>query len=224
MPIFTGTKVSLSNHIFDGHQVILEDCTGKISGCVFENNSTGLNHRVPVKRRSIYAQIDGGAVLVTGASRLTFKKCIFRNNTSVMCGGAVSLQAAPDSRITFEDCTFTSNHADDTGPAIDILTPGQRVTVRNCTFIDNTATGKLSSMPMGQVSIFPGNRVVITRSVFHGNPVDVDIRRGRSPERLSINRLARVADVTRHKNTKWAQHAVLNAIAVALHPGCSPWK
>ncbi len=222
MPVFSGTKLALLHHIFDGRLLVLEDCTGKIEGCTFENGRSNLARRVPVKHKSIYAQIDGGAVLVTGLTKVTFRRCTFRNNSSVMCGGAVSLQADPGSRIVFEDCTFMHNRANDTGPAIDVLTSGQRVIIRGCRFRNNTGTGTFSTISMGQISVFPGNDVVVTRSTFQDNVIDVDIRKSKAPAHLSINRLHHVADVTGLKNKKLGRKVLANSLACLLHPGASP--
>lgn len=214
-------KLKLAHRTFDHEQLVLEGCQGLIESCNFKNGRTTLIGRGPgTKRKSIYTQIDGGAVLVTGRVNLTFRDCTFQHNSSVMCGGAVSLQAEPGSTLTFESCIFEDNRANDTGPAIDILTSDTKVLIDNCTFRRNRSSGRFTSCAIGQVSIFPGSEVAVSNCRFDGNEIDIDYR---GVVQLGVDKSYHVKDVTEERNTRLLHKVIPNLVAYLSHPRHYPW-
>ena len=209
---------------FNARRLVIEACSGYIESSIFANGRTSLTGNGPVtRRRSIYTQLDGGAVLVTGNSQLTFRHCIFRNNSSCMCGCAVSLQCEPGSKITFEDCLFQHNTSDDTGPAIDLLTPGMRVEVKNCTFEHNKTTGALTSKPIGQISVFPGNKLKLMNCRFSDSDFDADYHEAWKKVMIAADRQYKIVDTTGMKNTNQLKKIHADLKALLAHPLHYPW-
>src|SRR5688500_14090795 len=99
MRVITGEQsLRLEGGVFDtptAHQLVLDGCAGFVVGATFANGNTSYHASEPVhvQRKSIFAQIDGGGVLATGPTDLTFENCVFQDNFAMMCGGGVSLQA-----------------------------------------------------------------------------------------------------------------------------------
>ncbi|HSX05215.1 MAG TPA: right-handed parallel beta-helix repeat-containing protein [Candidatus Saccharimonadales bacterium] len=227
-------NLQLENQLFAdtsaAHQLVVDGCRGRIEGCTFTDGNTALHATQPVDcdQRSLFNQIDGGGLLVLGAVELVVSRCRFQANHAMMCGGAVSLQAAPGSRITFENCDFVDNTADDTGPAIDLLTHGLVVALRNCRFTRNGSTGRLTTVPRGQVSVFPGNVLELERCTFEGNKTaDVDYHQTKDrPVTITTDpadaREYRIIDVTGMSNRKLARKIIVMASAWANHPAYFP--
>lgn len=127
----------------------------------------------PDRKVSVFEFLDGGAVLITGASRVIIEDCHFEGNHSIMCGGAISNQSTLP--VTVRNCTFTSNTAGHTGSAIDNLTPEAQLEVSHSTFSANKSnTWHMFGAPHGQISIFPKTRATIVGSTFSNGSIPVD--------------------------------------------------
>ncbi len=184
-------------HTLDGmHQVVhlleLHNCHNcVVRNLTFRNGNTEALSKVKPsdlpKRKvlSIFGLIDGGAVVITGDTNVTFENCDFIANNSVLCGGAVSNQST--GTVTFHNCTFQSNRAGHTGSAIDNLTTGSSVQIEGCKFHNNISnTWYKSNAPHGQVSLFPKTSAMITNCSFRGGSIPFDYYNN-STIRLSHN-------------------------------------
>jgi len=203
------------------HQLVLEGCAGFVIGATFANGDTSrhASESIAVGRKSIFTQIDGGGVLVTGKSNLVFEDCVFRNNISMMCGGGVSLQTQPGSKITFKNCQFLGNNAADTGSAIDLLTPNQIVVVEKSVFEGNSTT-RWADTPRGHISVFPNNRLKLISCDFKDGDVDVDYH-GQCDIEVDTDKY-RIQDVGGQKNLKAISKVLTIARAWRQHPAYLP--
>jgi len=175
-----------NNYIVDGkgkiaHLMIIRDCKNVIiRNTKFVNGTTEILKYIPrnqiqfpENKISIFEFLDGGAVLITGASQVLFEHCHFENNHSVMCGGAISNQSTLP--VTIRNCTFKSNTAGHTGSAIDNLTPEAQLEVSRSTFSANKSnTWHMLGAPHGQISIFPKTSATIIDSTFSKGSFPID--------------------------------------------------
>ncbi len=226
--------VSMTGEVFDGraaHQLVIDGGKGVIKDCVFSGGNTSLHAELPVdgSLRSIYGEIDGGGVLIMGDVDLEFVDCTFENNYSVMCGGAVSVQANPASVVNFSGCIFKNNKAEHTGPAIDILLPGITSAVDNCVFEDNK-TGRYDNGSLGQIAVFPASTLTVTNSKFINSPndVDIDIRNSRCFEaQVEADDGIRVSHVTgRGAGRTLRRYFSMSSGVIGAwlkHPDTKPW-
>lgn len=97
----------------------------------------------------------GGAILLVGASP-TINRCIFRNNTGVIYGGAI--YCVSNSSPTITACTFTGNRG--TGGAI--RCSGGSAAISECVFTGNTGDSG------GAIELWSSNASV-SGSTFTGN-------------------------------------------------------
>lgn len=185
--------IGKNKYVFDGkgeivdgkgeyaHLLTIHDCLDlTIKNITFKNGDTSLTRYlnrkdIPFKKSkiSVFEIIDGGAVVITGKSRVRFENCIFSNNNSIMCGGAVSNQSSQE--VSFYNCAFKNNTAGHTGAAIDNLTQNSNLIVEKCRFINNKSNiwNKIKS-PHGQISIFPDTVAQITNSTFEKGSIPID--------------------------------------------------
>lgn len=178
--IFDGQRHSLIGNNNAVHLVKIDNSNGIIKNLNFIGGNTYLLRSLPrkdikfkKKPTSVFEYIDGGAVVVTGNSAVTFIDCYFTDNQSVMCGGAVSNQST--GLLKFVNCTFKNNRAGHTGAAIDNLVKGSRIVVDNCKFIDNISnTWNKHGFPHGHISLFPFTKATIKNSTFLGGSIPFD--------------------------------------------------
>ncbi len=175
-----------NGHVIDGNQFVvhllkIHNCANVVIRNVrFLNGNTEILKKIPrrklhfqKKNISIFEFLDGGAVLITGASRVIIENCHFENNHSVMCGGAISNQSTLP--VIIKNCTFTANTAGHTGSAIDNLTPDSQLAVTHSTFSANKSnTWHMFGAPHGQISIFPKTRATIVDSIFSKGSIPID--------------------------------------------------
>ncbi len=74
---------------------------------------------------------DGGGATIWGCEDLTFRDCVFKDNSALL-GGAVAID---DSEVHFVGCTFWSNAAELGGAVADITGAAE---FENCTFYGNS--------------------------------------------------------------------------------------
>ena len=184
---------NIDNKIFDGngfkidgnnkavHLAVIYNCKNlTIRNIIFTNGNTEvlkyLNcKQIPFrnKKQSIFEFIDGGAVLITGNSSVTFENCKFIANKALMCGGAVSDQST--GKVVFRNCTFQDNLAGHTGSAIDNLVVNSSILVEHCNFENNISNIWYNhNAPHGQISLFPSTKAIVKISDFRGKTIPID--------------------------------------------------
>ena len=175
-----------NGHFIDGkkqtvHLMKIDNCRDlKVRDVIFRNGNTGIIKNIPrnqisfpQKKTSIFEIIDGGAVVITGRSNVTFENCQFIGNKSIMCGGAISNQGTGIVKI--RNCLFENNIAGHTGAAVDNLTKHANVEVVDSRFIDNISNQWLrTGAPHGQISVFPNTKASIINCSFHKGSVPFD--------------------------------------------------
>ncbi|MCC6409035.1 MAG: right-handed parallel beta-helix repeat-containing protein [Planctomycetes bacterium] len=118
---------------------------GQFIRCTIEDNVTGGG--------------DGGAVRIQGT--LLFSECVFRGNTSVVRGGAVS---ATNCIPTFGDCVFEENEG---GVGGAIWGSNVRLTIERCRFVSNRAQGAGAISATGQWCKLEASEFVDNDSASH---------------------------------------------------------
>ncbi|MEI7579771.1 MAG: right-handed parallel beta-helix repeat-containing protein [bacterium] len=174
------------NTIIDGegqyaHLLNIHNCKNLlVKNFTFRNGDTNIvkylsrkdiTFRLP--KMSVFEVIDGGAVLITGNSTVTFENCHFENNRALMCGGAISNQSS--GKVLLNNCSFVGNIAGHTGSAIDNLTRNSQISIKNCKFIDNQSNSwHKAQAPHGHITVFPNTFAKIAHSTFKGGSLPLD--------------------------------------------------
>lgn len=162
------------------HLMRIHNSSGTISNLTFSGGNTYTlknikrNHIIFRKPKgSIFEIIDGGAVVISGESEVSFINCRFENNKSLMCGGAISNQSTK--KVIFNKCIFKDNSTGHTGAAIDNLIAYANIEVNNCIFEDNLSnTWNNQKGPHGQITVFPKTQATIKNCRFHGGSIPFD--------------------------------------------------
>ncbi len=140
----------------------------------------------PLQRGLFYTR-DGGGMKIFGDSAPTIRRCLFIDNETTLCGGAVSVeqQGFRERGPRFEDCRFENNRCPGTGSAVDILS-GSTAEIVNCLFLNNVANYGMQEIERrfglsynpehgcGALTVFPGSSAVVRRCTFTGNWNGVD--------------------------------------------------
>lgn len=179
--VFEGNDFTIDGGDKTVHLLTIHNCTN----CVIKNvkftkgNTDALRflrrNEIPYRkgRCSVFEVIDGGAVIISGKSSVTFENCHFADNKSIMCGGAVSNQSSE--KVIFSNCLFENNVAGHTGSAIDNLVNGSEIEVLSCEFINNRSNAwHMSGAPHGQISVFPQTTALIKNSRFSSGSIPFD--------------------------------------------------
>lgn len=151
--------------------------------------------------KSIFEILDGSGVLITGNSNVLFENCIFKDNTSIMCGGAISNQSR--GIVKFTSCTFINNKVNHTGSAIDNLVKSADLHVKNCIFENNTSNLVYKNGgPHGQITIFPHSRASIITCNFKGDSIPLDYFENKSHVELRANKQDGKGSIETNKSIK----------------------
>ncbi|HYD35755.1 MAG TPA: hypothetical protein VD999_06835 [Vitreimonas sp.] len=146
------------------HLVFVGDQTKlKLSGIHFTGGNTQdlntlqslTNH--PQQRLNIFRYLDGAAITMGMGSQLSLENCVFSQNSSAICGGAISNLGG---HLHAYNCRFESNTAGDTGAAIDNLAAGSLSIIDNCHFIHNEAN-QLGEGNSGAITAFPDTYLIV---------------------------------------------------------------
>lgn len=147
---------------------VADGITVKIKGVTFTGGNTqnrdsqqSLSHH-PGNRLNIFRYLDGGAISMGAGSRVILEDCIFENNHSAICGGAISNLGG---YLHVLNCGFLYNSCGDTGAAIDNLGKGSLTVIEQSRFIENTANG-LGTGTFGAVTAFPDTYLIVKNSDF----------------------------------------------------------
>jgi hypothetical protein len=180
--VFDGCGRAIDGDKKVAHLMIIQNCGNSlIQNTIFRNGNTAIVSKVekaqfcfPQNKISIFEVIDGGGVIVTGNSNVTFRNCTFVDNYSIMCGGAVSNQST--GLVKFENCIFENNTAGHTGSAVDNLTKKSNLKICNCRFINNVSNEwHKQGFPHGQVTAFANTKLLISNSVFQNGSIPFDV-------------------------------------------------
>lgn len=178
--------IDCKNNVIDGnnitaHLISIHNCKNlTIKNLVLKNGNTEIIKNIPRKlinfkadKISIFEILDGGAVVITGNSDVTFENCKFINNKSIMCGGAISNQSR--GLLALKNCVFENNYAGHTGGAIDNLVTGSNLIVENCKFLNNVSNiWHKASYPHGQISVFPKTKAIVNNCLFEQGSIPID--------------------------------------------------
>lgn len=180
--IYCGEGIS-EKTIIEGFQV--SDADGYVSK---ENAPNEIRlGQGPAPTRGMFYFMDGGALKIFGNSHPTIKNVRFINNSTKLCGGAVSIeqQGFSDKPVQFENCIFKNNRCPGTGAAVDVL-EGSSAVIQNCLFVNNVANYGMDEIAQsfglvynpehgcGALTVFPNSKAEVTQSTFTGNWNGID--------------------------------------------------
>ncbi len=180
--IFCGEGVT-EKTIIEGFRV--SDADGYVSQ---ENDPNEIRlGQGPAPTRGMFYYMDGGALKIYGNSHPTIKNVRFINNSTKLCGGAVSIeqQGFCKKSVHFENCVFKENRCPGTGAAVDVL-EGSSAVIQNCLFVNNIANYGMDEIDAlyglvynakhgcGALTVFPNSKVEVIRSTFTANWNGVD--------------------------------------------------
>jgi hypothetical protein len=165
-----GQNVTFKNIIFSGQNSSIGP-----GGAVLFSNQAGVtinfeNCRFVGNTMTSTTAAAGGA-LVISVSTLTITDCLFKENTAVRDGGAISIGNAAN--VTMTGCTFYKNSTTSTtaaqgGGALYVTGLTAVVTINHCTFFQNNIG--LTNQDYGTIRSDNGN-TTITNSLFYNNKV-----------------------------------------------------
>ena len=155
------------------------------NGFVTNDESDGAiepNSTQPRLTKQLFFYMDGGAIKIFGRSWPTLENLVCEDNTTALCGGAVSIENRGflDGWVRIRHCVFRNNRCPATGSAVDVL-EGSSVIIENCLFhanIGNTGMDEISRTyglthnllhGSGALTVFPNSRATVTRCTFAGN-------------------------------------------------------
>lgn len=138
-------------------------------------------------KQGLFFQLDGGALKIFGNSYPVFDNILFEENSTKLCGGAVSVehQGVCSSAVEFRNCRFIGNRCPATGSAVDVL-QGSSVRLKNCLFVDNVGNYGMEEVQLrfgltyneehgsGALTVFPGSKAEVIRCTFLNNWNGVD--------------------------------------------------
>ena len=210
------------------HLIHIHNSNIEINNLTLTNGNTAVirdisNKMIPFykPKRSVFEIIDGGAVLITGKSNVTFNNCEFRNNNALMCGGAISNQSSE--KAVFNNCVFENNTAGHTGSAIDNLTTNAVIEVNNCKCINNISNlWNKSGYPHGHITVFPHTTAIIKDSYFKGGSIPIDYT-SESNVTLIHNKYVSYANWNDMLPTK-RSNSILNRLNILMHLYWLPFK